>query len=187
MGMTASYVKVSASQLDDAVTGGMKSADAIWKRRTDCDCWFSGSSSEEEEIAEAQRLGFHLWIDLDKNFRSVYWLLTGKPFPELSVIQIRGASPPPLPGNDDLLSLAMCAENTLAGTEDFGYGPIRYLTPPGVQRVATALANTSWSELAQKHDLQVEEGDSNYWGFVKIMNLYRRAATRSDAILQCFL
>lgn len=186
MGMTANYVMVSASELDDVLAGGMKAADAIWRKRADSDCWFSGSTSEEDQFTEAQQFGLHLWIDLYKTYREVHWLLAGDPFPEVGAIKLLPNAHLYAPPKD-ILSMAMCAQDTVPGTEDFGYGPVRYLTPASVKNIAAALEKTTWSELAKKHDLEVEEGDYIYWGFIKIQHLYLRASKTGDAILQCFV
>ncbi len=85
MGMEAIYVMISASELDDVLIGGMNKVETIfWKKRADKECWFLGSSQDDDQLSEDERNGF-LWIDLGKFYRERHWSLTGQPFPEFSV------------------------------------------------------------------------------------------------------
>jgi hypothetical protein len=182
MGMTAQYVMVTASELQELLSGN-QSFDDIWRTRSDesC-CWFFGSNAEQEQLKAAKKNGQHLWVDLDKRYREMHWLLTGENFPAPWLGH--------LPKSDNLLSLAMYAEHTVPGTEDRGYDQyygVRYLTPARVKEIAEAFAQSTVFELAEKNDLDIENAESMDVEFNRFQQFYLYAAKADDAVLQYFI
>src|SRR6516162_2825309 len=171
MGMTAKYVTVSASELEQVLAGGAKTIDIIWHKGTAAEscCWDMGKFAEDKQLAEAKQLGLHLWVDIDKDYRELHSLLTGTGFPK--------------DANDhNLLSLALYAKDTVAGTAaDFGYGPVRYLTPARVEEIAAVLAETRCSDLAEKNSFHVEEGDYMEAEFNAFKKFFVLASEAHDA------
>lgn len=185
MGMTAIYVMISATELDDVLIDGMKKVETIfWKKRADKECWFLGDSEDDDQLPEDQRNGF-LWIDLGKWYRQVHWSLTGQPFPESSVWKETHGGPQDVRQTNEPLSLAMCAEDPVSGTEDFGYGPVRFLTPATVKNIAAVFAETTCGDLARNDNCDVEDVDEVT--FEKIKTFYLRASKNGDAVLQYFV
>ncbi len=211
MGMTAQYVRVTnaelqqilsgdAEKVDDLMdekldmavkvhvggSGKVEAVDILCKRYSVSGQWqyIEGKAtecglSEDDLLREVKARGLHVWFDLDKSYNELHLLLTGEEFPL------------ELPATENLLSLALIAENNVAGTEDHGYGPARYLAPKRVEEIAATLASTNYSELAEKNNFEPED-----WGlehedmqpdFEAFKNFYLRAAKSEDAILLIFL
>ncbi len=115
-------------------------------------------------------------LNLEKSWHVLHYLLTGK----------AEEAPPPL-GNA-----------ILGGKEigdDLGYGPARFLTPPQVREVATALAAISKDELAARFDLNAmiaahiypvrdeSELELAQHYFEHLSRYYAHAAASSNAML----
>jgi Domain of unknown function (DUF1877) len=115
-------------------------------------------------------------LDLEKSWHSLHYLLTG------------GASE---------TNLAL-GKTILGGKElgpDIGYGPARFLEPPEVKEVATALEEVSEVELEKRFDLPAMVAASVYacrdesalklaqHYFAQVVRYYREAAHRGHAML----
>lgn len=180
MGMTSTYLTVSPAELDEILAGGSKKVfSALTKAKLDggC-CWDFGRIDDETVLTEAMETGMGLWADFNKSYAEVHWLLADKPFP---------TALGHVPNADDLLSLAMFAVDTVPGTEDLGYSPVRYLSPAKVKDIADAFKQTSCSDLAERHQIEVEEGDFLEAEFNALKDFYLRAAKLHNAVLQIFI
>ncbi len=207
MGITAQYVRVTDVELRDILANGANKVDAILDSRlmvrvgvaekgnqVDSLCQTYAESghwhyieakaaecglSEEELIAASKKRGFHLWFDLDKLYNELHVLLTGKKFP-LNLAK-----------TDNLLSLAVLAEDNIRGTDHYGYGPARYIKPARVKEIADALAKASYQNLVEKHKFDPDEfgfeHDDMQPEFESFKNFYLRAAQAGDGIVLIFL
>ena len=119
------------------------------------------------------------FLDLDKAWHGVHWLLTGSA--------------------DDTTTPA--GQAILGGTEigeDWGYGPPRLLRPDEVRRVADALAAHSAEDLRTRFDATAMTAADMYpfiWdeedvfdeylapSYESLREFYARAASRGDAVL----
>ena len=210
MGMTANYVRCSEKELEKIVSGDTDRIDAILDERlygrerimvggeenaTPIDnlCrkyashgWFYTEEkakelgmSEEDLANETKRRGLHIWFNLDKCYNELHALLTGDEFPL------------DLPKTNRLLSLCLIAEDHVRGTEDYGYGPARYVRPSTVKDIALTMEDMTYSQLVEENSW-----DSDQWGtddddmeqmFEHFKSFYKQAAESGEAVLLIFL
>jgi hypothetical protein len=88
-------------------------------------------------------------LDIDKSWHIIHFLLTGEPW-----------------GGEGPLASAVLGGTELPGT-DAGYGPFRYLTPPEVREVASALEAVPFADLWSRLKPEETEAAEIYpgkWG-----------------------
>jgi hypothetical protein len=205
MSITAQYVRVSDVELQQMLKGEIKKVDALldehlgrvpvgakadeldqlskkytsfWRHMEFMqERMKKAGISEKQLLDEVGKRGLHIWFDLDKSWNELHLLLTGEDFP----LQ--------LPKVSDPLSLALVAEDSIRGTEHYGYGPARYNNPSAVKNIAQALSKQKYEQLIEKHDIDVEEelGEDMQKDFADLARFYAQAAEKNEAVVLLFI
>lgn len=116
--MIGEYVRVTAAQLDRAVKDPQWASDFIDEL---IEAELTDETAEGGQGASTQSRS----LDIDKAWGALGFLLRRRDFP-VDIVQ---------------------GEEAIPGAEDWGYGPLRYLTPAQVKVAATALAGLSGEDL----------------------------------------
>jgi hypothetical protein len=205
MGMTAHYVRISEIELKSILNGNTSKVDSLLEEldvsmvpagsgKGDflCRAYAGGAKwpmiekqaaelnwTEADLAREINSRGLHLWLDLDKLYNELHLLLTGEDFPL------------DLPETDNLLSLALIASESIEGTEEYGYGPARYIKPAMVKRIAAELSSKSYEQLCEQNGISAEEcgfDDEDFKvEFDGLKSFYESAADNQQAVVLIFL
>lgn len=131
--------------------------------------------SEADVDRETKQRGLHLALYLDKHVPvELHHLLTGE---KLILDDIPTAS--------NLLAIAVRGENFVPDTGRIPSEQVRYIKPARVKEVATALAGTTYSDLAEKNGFGPE---NEFMESVLDMfkQFYLKASEEQDVVLQIF-
>jgi len=121
---------------------------------------------------------FEVQADLDKNWHTIHYLLTGEPEPDSSAL---GSA---ILGGEEV-------------GEDLGYGPARLITPEKVAEISTALGGVNLSEkydqinkddpgLAQLYcSFKFTDGEKEHLNsfFTELIKMYAEAAKNENAVV----
>lgn len=133
MGMRAYFVSIDVKELEEIIANPKMTEDILFPSEYD-------EEDQEEELVIPYK-----FIDIDKSWQEIHFLLCGEPY-----------------GGELPLS------NTILGGEgigdDLGYGPARYLTAEEVKDVAKDLAGISMDGFKERFESQKE--------LMKVVNLY---------------
>ena len=124
------------------------------------------------------------WLDLDKSWDGIQYLLTGKGVADFQ-------SPP------TVLGRAIFSEQLLDPDQDLGYGPAHFLNPEQVKETAKALISQNPLEMIGKADPKemermavypgfwTQEGTMEYLqdGLIALCAFYMTAAEQNEAII----
>ncbi len=166
MGMIGNLLRISTKELEDFLADSTLLEERIY--------------SETDDMS-----GKENYLDLNKSWEGLFYIITGYPLAELGNIQ------PPL-------EWSIFGSESVDDEQDLGYGPARYSTAEQVAQIIAVLQNLSSEQFKQRFKPEEmmskgiypeiwDEGNDAYeflaHYFTELKEFYRRAAQNGQVII----